>query len=136
VLVKARRVTSIREAFTRYLGERGRVAVPSIGLPAAEAIALLQGAGGVAAWAHPAYDCTRERLLHLRSVGLQGVEAVYPSCRHARSRELRAWAAELGLVITGGSDCHGPGQHHHAIGASGITLEELDRIRRLSRGVE
>ena len=50
---------TVREAFTRYLGDGGRVAVPRVGLPVAEALALVRGAGGVAAWAHPSYDCSR-----------------------------------------------------------------------------
>ena len=65
----------------------------------------------------------------LRGEGMQALEVEWPSCRRSRSRELRAWAAELGLAVTGGSDCHGPGNHHRAIGAGGITVEELEKLR-------
>ena len=57
MLVRARRVATVRAAFARYLGDRGGVAVPKKRLPVTEALALVRAAGGVAAWAHPPYDC-------------------------------------------------------------------------------
>src|SRR5205823_5086236 len=66
LLVRAGRVASVREAFSRYLGDGGPAAVTKKRLPVAEALHLVRGAGGVAAWAHPPYDCNRERLVELR----------------------------------------------------------------------
>jgi predicted metal-dependent phosphoesterase TrpH len=132
LLVRSRRVGSVREAFARYLKDNGRVSVPKLRLPVAEAIALVRGAGGVAAWAHPSYDCTRETLAELRGLGLGAVEAEYPTTRPARTRELRGWARELGLAVTGGSDCHGPDQPRRALGACSISADELDVLRRMA----
>ena len=132
LLVRSRRVGSVREAFARYLKDDGRAAVPKLRLPVAEAIALVRGAGGVAAWAHPSYDCTREALIDLRSLGLGAVEAEYPTMRPARSRELRVWTQELGLAVTGGSDCHGPDEPRRAVGACGVSAAELDVLRAMA----
>jgi predicted metal-dependent phosphoesterase TrpH len=132
LLVKAGHAATIRQAFLRYLDDAGRVHVPHYELPVEEAVRIVRGAGGVAAWAHPSYDCTRQALAGLRDCGLQAVEVDWPSCRNSRSRELRAWAAELDLAITGGSDCHGPGNHLRAVGAHGITVEELEKLRSLA----
>src|SRR5262249_25122434 len=55
LLVRCKKVGSVREAFLRYLGDRGRAVAPKVRLPVAEAIACVRGAGGVASWAHPAY---------------------------------------------------------------------------------
>jgi predicted metal-dependent phosphoesterase TrpH len=129
LLVKARRVGSVREAFVRYLGDGGRVAVPKVRLAVHEAVAVIRGAGGVAALAHPTYDCSREQLRALRDVGLGALEVEYPGTRASRGRELRAWAAELGLAVTGGSDCHGPGHPRRAVGAAGISAAELEALR-------
>jgi predicted metal-dependent phosphoesterase TrpH len=129
LLVKAGRAGSVREAFFRYLGDDGPVAVPHLAVPVAEAIAVVRGAGGVAAFAHPPYDCTKESLLVLREMGLQAVEVDFPNCRPGRSRELQGWATELGLVITGGSDCHGPGMH--SVGSGGVTLQELEKLQEM-----
>jgi predicted metal-dependent phosphoesterase TrpH len=135
MLVKAGRADTVRHAFQRYLSDRGRVSVAKRCLPVAEAVALVRGAGGVAAWAHPAPDCTRAALQELRGLGMQAVEVEYPSCRPRRRRELRRWAMELGMAISGGSDCHGPGLPHHAIGTCGISWEELEQLRKYAHDV-
>ncbi len=132
LLVKAGRVASLRAAFNRYLDESGRVYVPHGDLPVADAIRVVREAAGVAAWAHPNYDCTRESLAGLRDQGLQAVEVDWPSCRPARARQLRSWAGELNLAVTGGSDCHGPDNPLRSVGAGGITLPELERLRELA----
>jgi len=65
LLVRANKTATVREAFQRYLSDHGRAAVPKRRLPVAEAIALVRGAGGVAAWAHPTYDWRRSGLPEL-----------------------------------------------------------------------
>ena len=120
---------SVREAFQRYLGDKGRATVPKTKLPVAEAIAAVRHAGGVAAWAHPLHDCTLETLRELRELGMQAVEASFPSCRPSREHELKHWARELGLATTGGSDCHGPGMPHRAVGSCSISRAELQAVR-------
>lgn len=128
-LIKERRAGSVREAFSRYLGDNGRVAVPKLRLPIFDAIDLVRAAGGVASWAHPSYDCNRESLIELRGRGLRAVEADYPGFRPSRVRELRSLAEELGLAITAGSDCHGPGRD---LGRCSVTAAELEKLRGFS----
>lgn len=127
MLVRARRVATVREAFARYLGDRGGVAVPKKRLPIAEALALVREAGGVAAWAHPAYDCTQEQLSELCALGLGAIEVEYPDVRRSRGLELRGWAGQLGLAVTGGSDCHGPGRR--CVGSCTISAAEFLKLR-------
>lgn len=129
MLVKARKAATIREAFQRWLGDHGKATVPKTRLPLERAIEAVRGAGGIATWAHPNYDCTRETLSQLKALGLRAVEVEYPSFRSTRIRELRQIARDLGLGITGGSDCHGPNELHRAVGASSISHEELQCLR-------
>ena len=129
LLVQAKQAATVREAFQRYLGDQGRATVPKTRLPVADAIALVRGATGVAAWAHPPYDCNKDVLLELKALGLNAIEAEYPAFTPTRIRKLRQMATELGLAVTGGSDCHGPDQPRRAIGASSITHDELMRLR-------
>lgn len=131
LIVQTKKAATVREAFQRYLGDHGRAAVPKTRLAVTDAIALVRGASGVASWAHPVYDCTREMLKELKRLGLGAVEAEYPTIRPSRCKELRHWATELGLAITGGSDCHGPGQPHRSVGASSISHEQLQRLREM-----
>jgi predicted metal-dependent phosphoesterase TrpH len=135
LLVRAEQAATVREAFQRYLHDHGRAAVPKRRLPVAEAAALVRGARGVAAWAHPTYDCTRPALAELRALGVGGVEADYPTCRPSKARELRTWAAELGLAVTGGSDCHGPEPPSRGLGVCGVTAAELAALRGMANSV-
>jgi predicted metal-dependent phosphoesterase TrpH len=129
LLVESGRVTSIREAFNRYLGDQSPITSPKPLLDAQEAIRLIRLAGGVASWAHPAYDFTMSALPEMRSWGLSAIEAVYPGYKKSKSLELRAWAVANGLVVTGGSDCHGPDSPLRAVGAVTISQEELELVR-------
>jgi predicted metal-dependent phosphoesterase TrpH len=131
-LVRAQRVGSVREAFARYLGDGGRVAVPKARLKVADAIVLVQGAGGVAAWAHPSYDGLQTGLAELQRLGLDAIEAEYPTRRASQVKSARALALSLGLAVTGGSDCHGPEPLTRALGRCGVTSEELERLRGIA----
>jgi len=129
LIVRTKKAATVREAFHRYLGDHGQATVPKTRLPVADAIRLVRSAGGVASWAHPNYHCNMDSLSELKRFGLGAIEAEYPAFRPTRIRELRELARQLGLAVTGGSDCHGPGQPHRAIGASSISHEELLRLR-------
>jgi predicted metal-dependent phosphoesterase TrpH len=129
-LVRSGQVATVREAFARYLKDGSPAAAPKWRLPAAQAIDLVRGAGGVASWAHPPAAAQFEQFAELRRVGLAAVEVEYPDFRRGRSQQLREYAAKLGLAVSGGSDCHGPGPRQ--VGSCTISTEELDRLRRWS----
>lgn len=129
LLVRCGHVGSVREAFARYLHDGAPAAVPKVRLPVAAAVALVRGADGVAGWAHPPYDSTRESLAELRGLGMGAVEVDFPGVRHGRGLELRAWAADLGLAVTGGSDCHGPGPR--GVGSHTMSAVELATLRQM-----
>jgi predicted metal-dependent phosphoesterase TrpH len=99
---------SVEDAFNRFLS-RGRPAyVPRGGLGPIEAVAAIRAAGGVPVLAHFAEAPERRDLLtELIDAGLQGLEAYHASFDAATVERLRALAAELGLLVTGGSDYHG-----------------------------
>jgi predicted metal-dependent phosphoesterase TrpH len=130
LLVQTNRVGSVREAFTRYLGDSGRVAVAKTRLPVADAIACVHAAGGVAAWAHPSYDSLQNSLGDLAALGLDAVEADYPTRRPSQVKAVRELAATFGLAVTGGSDCHGPDPVRSAVGARGVNRQEIDALRQ------
>jgi 3',5'-nucleoside bisphosphate phosphatase len=79
----------------------------------ADAIALVHEAGGVAVWAHPFWDVdAREAVLEaidrFAALGLDGVEAFYPTHDAEHARLIAAHCAEHGLLTTGSADFHGP----------------------------
>ncbi len=77
----------------------------------ADAIALIQRAGGRAFLAHPLVlepdpDRVRDLLAELRGAGLDGVEAYYGGHTPDQRERLAEMAEELGLLVCGGSDAH------------------------------
>ena len=116
-LLEAGYVSSWDEAFDLWIG-RGRPAyVERFRLPPEEAIRLVRWSRGLPVLAHPYFfsaggECRAgldlERWLpRLRAAGLAGIEIYYPNYTRGASRQLLDLALKHGLLITGGSDCHG-----------------------------
>ena len=112
-LVNKGYVSSINEAFSRYL-KKGAVAyVEKFRFPPEEAIAIIRRAGGIAVLAHPFTlgmekpDELSQLVRELAAMGLEGIEVFYPD--HTEEMEViyEDVARRLGLVCTGGSDFHG-----------------------------
>jgi predicted metal-dependent phosphoesterase TrpH len=131
-LVKSGKVGTVREAFNRYLDDGGPADVPKLRLDLAEAIALVRSAGGVTSYAHPLPRVDRNELSEMVALGLHAVEAEYPGFHRSRTAELRQWARELGLAVTGGSDCHGPDEPRRGIGAVTVAKSDLDQLRAMA----
>jgi 3',5'-nucleoside bisphosphate phosphatase len=79
-----------------------------------EAIGWIHDAAGVAVWAHPFWDIENDAevlaaIECYRVAGLDGVEVFYTSHTREQTLLLAERCAELGLLMTGSSDYHGPG---------------------------
>jgi hypothetical protein len=110
VLIESGYVTSIGEAFDRYIGVDCPAYVPGIALFPEEAIQLIHDAGGVAVLAHPVFVKNFPALVErLVPAGLDGIELCYPEHSGAIKAQVRDLAQRYDLVMTGGSDFHGPG---------------------------
>ena len=100
----------------------------------AEAIELIHAAGGVAVLAHPARLRRDQRLLPaeelapLVEAGLDGVEAWHVVHGGAEREHYRGVAEELGQLVTGGSDCHGPRSTGVRIGSQRVPSEVGERL--------
>lgn len=103
-------VTSIPDAFDRFIGRNGPAYAEREKLTPAQAVALIRGAGGIAVVAHPHYTRDHEAVLaELKEQGLTGMEVYYRDLPPEKVAELLALAKRLGLLPTGGSDFHGLG---------------------------
>lgn len=124
MLMKKGYVSSVREAFEKYLGE-GRPYYRSRELMAMErAISIVLAAGGVPVLAHPlqyGYDeAEREALISAaREAGCRALEAYYSEHSPAQQALMLETAARHGLAVSGGSDYHGARKPHIRLG-SGI----------------
>ncbi len=132
-LVESGAVSSMDEAFERYLsrGRPGYVERPR--LTPAGAVELVHRSDGVAVLAHPyTVDGLDATLNQLVAAGLDGLEVyygLYNSDQHARLARL---ARANGLVATGGSDFHGPGEREgRDIGTAPVPAETIELLRAL-----
>lgn len=102
--------------------------------PPCEAIAAIKAAGGVPVLAHPGsgfHGSTLEETLDFfAGEDIQGVECYHPCHDEATARRAAAWCDRRGLLITGGSDCHGDFVKNRCLGQPEIYLSQL-RLGRL-----
>jgi hypothetical protein len=135
-LLEAGHVTSIHEAFDRFIHNQGPAYVARRRLTPEEAIDLIHSAGGVAVMAHPGlvpgYPAIIKRLV---LAGLDGVEVAHPKNGTVARQNLRGLAKVYDLVMTGGSDFHGAdAEGSLALGSvsppAGCVASLIDRARR------
>lgn len=126
-LVRAGHARSNQEAFSRWLGDHGPAYVQYDKFAAADGIRLLRDCGAVPVWAHPYLfrGGTVETVLpDLVAAGLMGVEVYHPHHSPSDVRRLEEACRTSGLLMTGGSDYHGPGS-----GCSGDNPTGLNQLR-------
>ncbi|MBM9537180.1 PHP domain-containing protein [Desulfobulbus alkaliphilus] len=105
-------VESFDAAFRLYLGRNKPAWVRRFSYSAAETIAMIHRAGGIAVLAHPGQLDPEMRvqpslIRELTLRGLDGLEVYYPTHSKKMRKTLKAVARECGLIATGGSDYHG-----------------------------
>lgn len=109
-MVAAGHASNVPEAFNRWIGDEHTAFVPTdLGDPL-DGIRTIEDAGGVAVWAHPPRDLIDGLLPELVRGGLRGIEVHRPRTRPDEVRRLDGIARSAGLLVSGGSDWHGPGR--------------------------
>ena len=106
-LVDAHYVDSLADAFRHYLARGAPAYVERFRFSPPQAIQMIRDAGGVPVLAHPSR--VTEHIPSLVRMGLAGLEAYYPSYPPAEQHFLAGLARKHHLIVTGGSDFHGPG---------------------------
>jgi predicted metal-dependent phosphoesterase TrpH len=124
-----------QDAFDRFLADGGPAAVPHSRLSPEEAVRLIADSGGAAALAHPASlrmapDELSSFVARLASAGLRGIEVHRPDHVPERRDAYAALARRHGLVATGGSDFHDPGDEVRPgdTGTPPLPPDSVDRL--------
>lgn len=113
LMVQKGMADSIEDAFDRFLAKNRPAYVEKFRAPMADVIDAINQAGGIAVLAHPYLNGLTDPvrfekfLLALCSMGLKGIEALYPDHPPAAVAEYCRLARKHHLLITGGTDFHG-----------------------------
>ena len=123
-------VATIDEAFHRYLGHHAPAYIPKWKITATDAIRLIRNAGGLAVLAHPSSLRRDELIPSFVTAGLGGLEAIYPGHSETVQRYYTQIAGKHGLVVTGGTDYHGPQQGRPDLGSLRLPYTLLATLRQ------
>lgn len=145
VLLQKGYVSSVDQAFKKYLDHGKKYCPPKETFTPEEAIALILAAGGFPAVAHPmlyklGWRETENMILDFKKMGLKGVEVYYSSHHQYESGRLREICIAHGLLPTGGSDFHGANKPDIQLGCGrgglrvpALLLEDIRKELGISR---
>jgi predicted metal-dependent phosphoesterase TrpH len=129
-LVKEKLIGNLDEAFERYL-KKGRPAwVPKTKMSALESVELIHQAGGLAVMAHPGLNRTDEIIPDLVAAGLDGIECFHTKHSTVMAERYLEIAEKHGLLVTGGSDCHGFSKKAPLIGTVKLPYDHVERMKQ------
>ena len=120
------------EAFVRYLRKNAPAWIPKINVDFAEGIRVIHQAGGLAIMAHPGLNKIDQLIPRMIEAGLDGIECWHTKHPKSTVKRYREMAARLGsLLVTGGSDCHGPSPGRYPlIGSVRVPYNILEEMKR------
>ena len=121
--------SSLDEAFERFLKKNRPAWVPKFKISTTEAIELIHQAGGLAVIAHPGLNRVDEVIPGLVRAGLDGLECFHSKHTPNTSEHYVGLAKQLGLLITGGSDCHGLNKGKPLIGTVKLPYEYVEQLK-------
>lgn len=119
-LVNKGHAPNVAKAFDLYIGRGRPYYVPKPSTTPARAVSTILDAGGVPVLAHPAITGVESLIPQLARVGLAGVEAYHAEHTQEQAASLVQIAREHGLIVTGGSDHHGPTSPGGDLGSADI----------------
>ena len=133
-LIAAGHARDIADAFERYLGVGRPAFVERRGASPAEVVRRLQAAGAIAALAHPGKMANDEIIDPMIDAGMPAIEVFHPDHDEADTARYAHLARARGLIMTGGSDYHGPGSPRAwAFGRIGLPADAFSALRARGR---
>jgi predicted metal-dependent phosphoesterase TrpH len=135
VLLERGHVSSLEEAFVKYLGEGAAAYYPKLRMTPLEVIKLINDSGGVAVMAHPVLTQRDDLIPAFVEAGLGGIEAYYPNCLMAVVDHYLELVKKYDLVATGGSDAHGASKTNTFVGKSYVPYAWVEKLKERARHI-
>ena len=129
-LLRKKKVSSLREAFNKYLSPGKPAYRSSLKHSVKEAIDLIKECGGIAVLAHPHMITDQSWIEEFIGLGIEGLEIAYHSMSAGKASLYRNLVLKHKLVKTGGSDAHGTFKEHINVGDVVIPYEWVDEMRQ------
>lgn len=128
-------ISSMKEAFTRYISREGPAYVEREKMTPVEAVELVLKVNGLPVLAHPFTTNNPEVLIvELKAAGLVGIEAYYDGYTADEINELVSFANRYNLIATGGSDYHGlEAANETMIGGVDVPMESVELLIALAK---
>lgn len=130
-LVERGYVSSVNEAFERFLGPGKPGYVEKARFQIDDAVKLIHDAGGVLSVAHPSHYPDKEQtVVELLDAGIDAVEVMHPDVPDADRERFTNIAKFRGKFVTGGSDDHGAAKAVETIGTIRVPEGLIEPIVR------
>ena len=123
-------VSSVKEAFTRYLGDGKPCCVKKEPLTPSEAVSMINDLGGVSVLAHPYLLGDDNLVPKLIKQGIEGIEVYRFEHNESIRDKYSAIASEYNLVVTGGSDYHGDAKANVLLGKTRVPYNVVDKLKK------
>ncbi|HEY5541367.1 MAG TPA: PHP domain-containing protein [Coriobacteriia bacterium] len=119
-LVDAGHAETVARAFQTLIGRDMPFYVAKRSASPSEVIEGVRKLGAIPVLAHPGVTDVDELIPEMVAAGLLGIEAYHADHTPEQSQRYAALAERLGLLVTGGSDFHGPEAPNPDIGAADV----------------
>lgn len=128
-LVRAGYVTSVQDAFDRWLATGRPAFIPRTGPSPAAIVDAIHEAGGIASMAHPGVTKRDELIGPLVDSGMDAIEVYHSDHTPEDHNHYQVIAHRYGVLVTGGSDFHGEDTRRNAIGVVTLPAAAFDALR-------
>ena len=128
-------VPNIREAFNKYLGDNAPCYVRRFNLSPEESIRIILKSGGIPVYAHPRVMGRDDFIPGFLKAGLRGLECYHTDQSKKITSHYINMANKLGLIITGGSDCHGLGKQRILMGGVTVPYSVVETLKKEAKEI-
>lgn len=136
-MLKTGVINDVAKAYRMLMNNDSEFKVVRRSITPQEAISAIHAAGGVASFAHPGKEKNLDVLIpELCRAGLNAIEAYHRGHSLAMVKKYLKLARSKNLLVSGGSDCHGPYQEYPAtIGSIRIAPDIVQRLEERHRAL-